>query len=862
MILLTSTTDKLQIITSAAASIDVHTSWVDNTATAVTPGRTNIAITTAATTDVVTAPAPSTQRNVKTLHVRNKHATVSTDVTVQHTDGTTPVQLYKATLVAGGMLQYVDDIGFEIPSVALPGTTTAGNVNNSGTPISGQLAQWTDATHVQGVDVSSLGYLTVAAANAAYQPLDADLTSLAALTGTNVIYYRSVANTWSPVTIGANLTFSGGTLAATGGGGGTGNVIASGTPTNGQLASWIDGTHITGINVSSLGYQPLDGDLTALAALGGTNVIYYRSGTDTWSAVTIGTSLSFTAGTLAVTGLQTSDPTLTALAALDTTAGLVEQTGVDTFTKRALGVGATTSVPTRADADARYAATVHTHAQADVTNLVTDLAAKQPLDGDLTALAALAGVDVIYYRSGTNAWSPVTIGPNITFTGGVLDSTATGGGSGSASASGFTAHKAVDQTINNATWTKLNFGATAYNHGGFFSTGTARYIPPAGETTLIASAYASGLALGSNFFIAIYKNGAVYRFATNNSTDGFVQIVCSDNSSGTDYYEVWVSGQAATGGIFTVPTGNNDGTYFQGFQSVGPVGPQGPAGVDGGISDGDKGDVIVSGTGFVWTIDNNVVTYAKMQDVSATARLLARKSAGAGDPEEASLSEVLDFIGSATRGDILFRGASAWARLPAGTAGNILTTQGAAADPTWGAAPSGSAGKHTLWVPASAMVSRATNGSAPGTIETTTNKNMIRTLDFDTGTQEFAQFEIAMPKSWDEGTVTFVPVWSHAATTTNFGVVWALQGVARSDGDALDVAFGTEQTSTDTGGTTNMQYIAPESAAITIGGSPIENDVVLFQIKRNPTAGADTLAVDARLHGVKLYYTTNAGNDN
>jgi len=51
----------------------------------------------------------------------------------------------------------------------------------------------------------------------AYQPLDGDLTAIAALTGTNVIYYRSAANTWAAVTIGANLTFSGGTLAASAG---------------------------------------------------------------------------------------------------------------------------------------------------------------------------------------------------------------------------------------------------------------------------------------------------------------------------------------------------------------------------------------------------------------------------------------------------------------------------------------------------------------------------------------------------------------------------------------------------------------------------------------------------------------------
>ncbi len=169
-------------------------------------------------------------------------------------------------------------------------------------------------------------------------------------------------------------------------------------------------------------------------------------------------------------------------------------------------------------------------------------------------------------------------------------------------------------------------------------------------------------------------------------------------------------------------------------------------------------------------------------------------------------------------------------------------------------------GKETVWLPAAAMVVASSTGPAAGQIETTTNKVNVKVLDFDASQIEYAHFNIGMPKSWNESTVTAVFMWTAASGSGD--VVWALQCLAVSNDDALDQAFGTAQTVTDTLISANDNHATSETSAITCAGTPAEGDLLLFRAYREATSGSDTLAVDARLIGIRVLYTTSSANDN
>lgn len=265
-----------------------------------------------------------------------------------------------------------------------------------------------------GMGGTSATNAATALANLGGQPIDSDLTSISALSQTGTIYYRSGNGVWSPITIGSGLSFN---------------------ATSGILIS-------SGIIGS---FQPLDGDLTAISNLNGTNTIYYRLATDTWSAVTVSSGLQFNNGIMIVSG---NGSLLEALNASNITHGVVSSNfggaGSINGILKANGAG----VVSAAGADVDYQS-----ADADLISLASAnqtgviyyrsgngnwspvtigsglffnanigelISSGQPLDGDLTSLSNASSTNALYYRSATDTWSPVTIGVNLGFSNGIL----------------------------------------------------------------------------------------------------------------------------------------------------------------------------------------------------------------------------------------------------------------------------------------------------------------------------------------------------------------------------------------------------------------------------------------------------------
>ena len=215
--------------------------------------------------------------------------------------------------------------GLTIGPMASAGVTSFNTRTGSVTLASGDLSG--AGGLLASNNLSDLGSASTARSNlgvatgANVEAWSANLDAVAALSTTGEFYYLSAANSWSPVTVGTGLTFTGGTLAASGGGGagtvtsvtcGTGltggTFVTSGTcalanpsaSTLGGIESTVGASHqwISSISTSGVpaltqpAFSDISGNIAVSQMNSGTSAdsSHFWRGDGTWAAFsTIGT---------------------------------------------------------------------------------------------------------------------------------------------------------------------------------------------------------------------------------------------------------------------------------------------------------------------------------------------------------------------------------------------------------------------------------------------------------------------------------------------------------------------------------------------------------------------------------------------
>ena len=302
------------------------------------------------------------------------------------------------------------------------------------------------------------------------------------------------------------------------------------------------------------------------------------------------------------------------------------------------------------DADIMYigdAPTAHTHTSANITdfneaaqdavgtivdaslvyNDATPTLSRAALTG---AVTASAGSNAILLGSFTTAQLNTALSDNDVATGG---GTVTGASSGTNTGDN-AVNTLYSALVTNATHTGDATGATALT--------LATVNANVGSFGLAASV--SQLTVNAKGLITAAANVAIAVASaaiTDSTAAGRAMLTAASVAAQTALLNVFTStekGLAPLSGGGTTNFLRADGTWAA------------PGG-GGGVTDGDKGDITVSGTGTVWTVDANTITTAKIADNNVTLAkledagaytLLLRNAATTGDPAYVKISDLTD----------------------------------------------------------------------------------------------------------------------------------------------------------------------------------------------------------------------------
>jgi len=258
----------------------------------------------------------------------------------------------------------------------------------------------------------------------------------------------------------------------------------------------------------------------------------------------------------------------------------------------------------------------------------------------------------------------------------------------------------------------------------------------------------------------------------------------------------------------------------------------------------DATDVFTAGSGDITSVvaGNGLTGGATSGAATVNVAVSAGLTAAA---DEITLDTDLQAIAalSGVRGDVIFYGASGWTRLGTGTAGQVLESGGAGADPAWGTDGGGSAGPWISW--------NASQGVAPtSAFATFSTRNNHSVLAFDADTDESTIFEGTLDSGYASGDNLSITVYWAGASATTGDVVWTVEveyvddGTLDTDADSFDTA---QSATTTTSGTTGVVVATTYALANADVDGIAAGNPFRLRVTRDANAAGDTMTGDAQL---------------